>query len=122
MPFREAMRAALATQLRTDVQRLTQLVATEQARLFPFAGEFAQLDVLVPPSAGPVTALSDATRDDQDRYKNVGTYEHSRVVLKPLPGDVPLDYVNASWVPGSRAAHEYISAQAPMHSSRAQFW
>ncbi|XP_074641310.1 uncharacterized protein LOC141899056 [Tubulanus polymorphus] len=49
-------------------------------------------------------------------------FDHSRVVLDVLPGQVDSDYINASWVHGYRKPRSYIAAQGPNRYSVNDFW
>ncbi|XP_077549260.1 receptor-type tyrosine-protein phosphatase T-like [Haemaphysalis longicornis] len=58
----------------------------------------------------------------RNRYGNILPYDHSRVILAPLPGFENSDYINANYVPGYRFPRKYIATQGPKQSTLTDFW
>lgn len=58
----------------------------------------------------------------KNRYGNILPYDHSRVILAPLPEFENTDYINASYVPGYRFPRKYIATQGPKQSTLTDFW
>ncbi len=47
----------------------------------------------------------------KNRYANVISYDHSRVVLQPVDGVLGSDYINANYCDGYRKQNAYIATQ-----------
>ena len=58
----------------------------------------------------------------KNRYGNILAYDHSRVILPELPGELGSDYINANWVNGYKEVQAYIASQGPVPSSFISFW
>ncbi|BFZ21542.1 hypothetical protein BsWGS_24580 [Bradybaena similaris] len=63
-------------------------------------------------SATMTVGLSPENKN-KNRYKNICTYDHSRVHLVADPGKNNGDYINASFVQGYRSDERFIAAQGP---------
>nr|AJA37903.1 fucolectin-related molecule [Littorina littorea] len=50
----------------------------------------------------------------KNRYRDIYPYDHSRVLLDPLPDDPQSDFYNACYIDGYEKEKEYIAAQGPM--------
>ncbi|VDN17132.1 unnamed protein product, partial [Dibothriocephalus latus] len=58
----------------------------------------------------------------KNRYANVIAYDHSRVLLRQLPGIVCSDYINANYIDGYQRQNAYIATQGPLPETFADFW
>uniref|UniRef100_H2Y4Y3 protein-tyrosine-phosphatase n=1 Tax=Ciona savignyi TaxID=51511 RepID=H2Y4Y3_CIOSA len=61
----------------------------------------------------------------KNRYGNIMSYDHSRVVLEPLAGheeEYESDYINASYVNGYKKPGMYVATQAPTVDTVNDFW
>ncbi|XP_053400252.1 receptor-type tyrosine-protein phosphatase mu-like [Mercenaria mercenaria] len=58
----------------------------------------------------------------KSRYKVMYAYDHSRVVLKTLPGQPDSDYINAAFIRGHFKDNAYIAAQGPIDFTLDDFW
>ncbi|XP_072173215.1 uncharacterized protein [Diadema setosum] len=70
----------------------------------------------------PQTVASKPENKVKNRFKNIVTYDHSRVVLKTLEGDPHSDYYNASIVRNHKGEKMFIASQAPNTASIEDFW
>nr|XP_011451000.2 receptor-type tyrosine-protein phosphatase kappa isoform X5 [Crassostrea gigas] len=59
---------------------------------------------------------------DKNRYGNIIAYDHSRVVLKPVHGDVHDDFTNANYIEGYKRSKAYIAAQGPTKTTMDDIW
>jgi len=76
------------------------------------------------PTASWNVALSSINKK-KNRYGNIMAYDHSRVVLEPVPGfDTALttNYINASYINGYKCPPSYIATQAPTSDTCVDFW
>ncbi|KAL9950698.1 hypothetical protein ACROYT_G043239 [Oculina patagonica] len=59
----------------------------------------------------------------KNRYGNITTYDHSRVVLEKIKGDPKSDYINASYIPTfDEKSMCYIATQGPNSVTFSDFW
>jgi hypothetical protein len=96
------------------------VVAMHENRNAGFEDEFQSLEKVV--IELPATAFQQ--NNSANRYKNIPTYDHSRVVLPNMPGqaDSQSDYIAAAFVDGYRKPKKYIAAQGPMEHTSSDFW
>ncbi|XP_064626440.1 receptor-type tyrosine-protein phosphatase T-like [Lineus longissimus] len=83
-----------------------------------FKNEFDELPV------NAVKSIKDAEKLENsalNRYKNIATYDHSRVVLQPV-GEEISDYINASYIHGYDKEKAYIASQGPLPDSVTATW
>ncbi|XP_033109575.1 receptor-type tyrosine-protein phosphatase alpha-like isoform X2 [Anneissia japonica] len=70
----------------------------------------------------PWTAAKNSKNKTKNRYANVIPYDNSRVVLG-LWNNIPeSDYINASYIDGYTAPHEFIACQGPTVASVNDMW
>ncbi|BFY99631.1 hypothetical protein BsWGS_02670 [Bradybaena similaris] len=71
-------------------------------------------------------ALCDVARRQENkvknRYGNIVAYDHSRVILDPLPNEPHSDYVNANFMDGYSRPKMYIASQGPNKVMIRDFW
>ncbi|XP_037680967.1 receptor-type tyrosine-protein phosphatase V-like [Choloepus didactylus] len=58
----------------------------------------------------------------KNRYPHVLPYDHSRVRLSQLEGELHSDYINANFVPGYAHPKEFIATQGPLKKTLEDFW
>jgi len=58
----------------------------------------------------------------KNRYANVIAYDHSRVVLPIMDGELGSDYINANFMDGYRKHNAYIATQGPLPETFSDFW
>ncbi|KAL4229662.1 hypothetical protein ACF0H5_010050 [Mactra antiquata] len=58
----------------------------------------------------------------KNRYKEIFAYDHSRVKLDIIPGDIGNDYINACYISGYNKPHMYIASQGPTEELVNDFW
>ncbi|XP_055757684.1 receptor-type tyrosine-protein phosphatase epsilon-like isoform X1 [Salvelinus fontinalis] len=77
------------------------------------------------PSGYTQGTCQEANKEDnreKNRYPNILPYDHSRVVLTQLDGNLCSDYVNASYIHGYTDNNKFIAAQGPKQDTVADFW
>ncbi|XP_015220608.1 receptor-type tyrosine-protein phosphatase T isoform X7 [Lepisosteus oculatus] len=72
------------------------------------------------------TAPWDTAKKDENhnknRYGNIIAYDHTRVRLQLLDGDLHSDYINANYIDGYHRPRHYIATQGPMQETVRDFW
>ncbi|XP_041134235.1 receptor-type tyrosine-protein phosphatase F-like isoform X16 [Polyodon spathula] len=58
----------------------------------------------------------------KNRYANVISYDHSRVILTSIDGVPGSDYINANYIDGYRKQNAYIATQGPLPETLSDFW
>ncbi|XP_055547044.1 tyrosine-protein phosphatase Lar isoform X2 [Wyeomyia smithii] len=58
----------------------------------------------------------------KNRYANVTSYDHSRVILQPIEGVPGSDYINANYCDGYRKHNAYVATQGPLQETFGDFW
>ncbi|XP_048252780.1 receptor-type tyrosine-protein phosphatase epsilon-like isoform X1 [Haliotis rufescens] len=58
----------------------------------------------------------------KNRFIGIYPYDHSRVLLKKLPGKDHSDYINANYVHGYNTENAYIATQGPNPVTLPDFW
>ncbi|XP_078657139.1 receptor-type tyrosine-protein phosphatase F-like isoform X2 [Branchiostoma floridae x Branchiostoma belcheri] len=59
---------------------------------------------------------------NKNRFKNIFTYDHSRVVLTTLEGQPGSDFINANYIDGYNHPNMFIAAQGPLPNTINDFW
>ncbi|XP_056884839.1 receptor-type tyrosine-protein phosphatase T isoform X6 [Takifugu flavidus] len=73
------------------------------------------------PTAPWETAKKDANQS-KNRCGNIIAYDHSRVRLQLLDGNLHSDYINANYINGYSQPRHYIATQGPMQETVRDFW
>ncbi|CAB4058090.1 PTPRG [Lepeophtheirus salmonis] len=87
-----------------------------------FSSEYEMIQAMTSISDYPADSSYLADNKTKNRYHNVVAYDHSRVQLRPLPGQKKGEYVNANYIDGFQKARAYIGTQGPLPSTFDSFW
>ncbi|XP_065834059.1 receptor-type tyrosine-protein phosphatase S-like isoform X2 [Oscarella lobularis] len=101
---------------------LDHVTAMNESKGAGFTEEFKELEKA---KAGmELTTHAAASNLLKNRYRNILTYDHARVVLKPLPETEPLecDYIAAAYVDGHHTPKKYIASQGPTKGTAGDMW
>ncbi|CAH1242883.1 PTPRA [Branchiostoma lanceolatum] len=60
--------------------------------------------------------------EKKNRFTNVFTYDHSRVILTTLEDQPGTDYINANYIDGYNHPKKFIAAQGPLPTTANDFW
>ncbi|XP_075889566.1 receptor-type tyrosine-protein phosphatase epsilon isoform X2 [Nelusetta ayraudi] len=77
------------------------------------------------PGGTATGTYEEANKDDnkeKNRYPNILPYDHSRVALTQLDGNLCSDYINASYIDGYTEKNKFIAAQGPKEETAADYW
>ncbi|XP_050400814.1 receptor-type tyrosine-protein phosphatase T isoform X2 [Patella vulgata] len=91
----------------------------KENNFYGFKREFEELPV------GLLACCEVSRRPDnraKNRYGNIVAYDHSRVVLDPIPGEQNTDYVNANYMDGYNRKKAFIASQGPNKTMIRDFW
>ncbi|KAK5135225.1 hypothetical protein LTR08_005474 [Meristemomyces frigidus] len=61
-------------------------------------------------------------KGNKNRYNNIWPFEHTRVKLQHVPRETGCDYFNANFIQAAWSHKRYISTQAPIPATFADFW
>ncbi|XP_052064146.1 receptor-type tyrosine-protein phosphatase mu-like [Mytilus californianus] len=70
----------------------------------------------------PTTTAQKKENMPKNRFKTTFPYDHTRVILQPVPGSQHMDYINASLVDGFEKESCYIASQGPLKHTFTDFW
>ncbi|XP_063399772.1 receptor-type tyrosine-protein phosphatase gamma-like [Mytilus trossulus] len=70
----------------------------------------------------PTTIAQKKENMPRNRFKTTFPYDHTRVILKPVPGSPHTDYINANLVDGFEKESCYIASQGPLKHTFTDFW
>ncbi|XP_072016287.1 uncharacterized protein [Amphiura filiformis] len=70
----------------------------------------------------PAEVAAKEINEEKNRYKNIVTYDHSRVILLPVNDDPDTDYINASYIDGYRQPNAFIATQGPNKETLVDMW
>ncbi|XP_076346363.1 receptor-type tyrosine-protein phosphatase S-like isoform X3 [Tachypleus tridentatus] len=102
------------------VQKLPDYIFNKNIRVTSgFSDEFHSL---LEGQTSQWTEAKKAENIKKNRYGNLLPYDHSRVILEPLPGVSSSDYINASYIDGYNRMKEYIATQGPKENTFLDFW
>ncbi|KAI6660283.1 Receptor-type tyrosine-protein phosphatase delta [Oopsacas minuta] len=73
-----------------------------------------------PPHTHDMCSMS--ANGPRNRYRDIRTYDHSRVAITIIDPDEYSDYINANFIHGYYKKNEYIAAQGPLDNTIADFW
>ena len=85
---------------------------------YGFLQEFGKFE---PKLTHPYTQSLSTVNSLKNRYANILSYDHSRVILEKdsSPGS---DYINANYIGGFNGEKEYIATQGPLPETISDFW
>uniref|UniRef100_A0ABM0MYZ6 protein-tyrosine-phosphatase n=1 Tax=Saccoglossus kowalevskii TaxID=10224 RepID=A0ABM0MYZ6_SACKO len=87
--------------------------------------DFVSQFKLLPQSANtniPNEAANIPENKSKNRFRNVLSYDHSRVVLDVINDDPNSDYINANYIDGYQKNNAYIATQGPTDVTIKDFW
>ncbi|CAH1243397.1 PTPRM [Branchiostoma lanceolatum] len=58
----------------------------------------------------------------KNRYKNIVSYDHSRVILQDQPSRPNSDYINASYIDGYDKVKAFVACQGPKQDTSRDMW
>ncbi|XP_077867374.1 receptor-type tyrosine-protein phosphatase T-like [Saccoglossus kowalevskii] len=86
--------------------------------------KFVEEYKLLPQSTGtiPHEAAKNPDNKQKNRFRNVLSYDHSRVVLDVINDDPNSDYINANYIDGYQKHKAFIATQGPNGLTVVDFW
>eukprot|EP00794_Sanderia_malayensis_P003701 gene3701-4221_t len=60
--------------------------------------------------------------NSKNRYNNIHTYDHSRVILRLINNEPGSDYINANYIDGYKMPATYIACQGPLLNTCEDHW
>ncbi|KAL5022774.1 hypothetical protein ScPMuIL_001929 [Solemya velum] len=91
----------------------------QQPKLIAFKKEHSILPHGIKAAATVGASMENAKKN---RYRNIIPYDHSRVKIKPMLGQAPSDYINASYIDGLDKRRAYVASQGPTWETIQDFW
>ena len=102
----------------TAVSDLPQLLETDEG-IEQLYEEFASIEG---GQRRPWTVAESPENIKKNRYDDLLAFDHSRVILNPLPDDPNSDYINANYIDGQNSEKEYVGTQGPLPNTINDFW
>ncbi|XP_070563073.1 receptor-type tyrosine-protein phosphatase kappa-like isoform X2 [Ptychodera flava] len=116
----EELKPQVGGDLGIKLRDLAEYIKNRRANSFQgFVEEYESLP------QGPTMPHSHSIKADnqmKNRYINIVAYDHSRVVLDPLPDDPSSDYINANYIDGYKRMNAFIASQGPNEDTTPDFW